>query len=404
MNPQTKICVIGAAGYIGLPLAAFLAKAGYYVIGVDVNSAKINKLSKGICTLDEKGMDKLFRDAFESKRLIFTDKPEPAEIFIIAVPTPLNADTNTADLEYIETALTSTIPLLRKGNLIILESTIPPFTCRNVVKNRVEEETQFGVPHDIMVAHCPERGYPGNLVYEFVHNDRIIGGMSLESTKSAVTVYKSFVKGAIRETNDVTAEIVKLAENSFRDVNIAYANELKLITDRLNIDVEEVIELANLHPRVNILKPGIGVGGHCISIDPWFLWESAPDVSKIIPMAREINNLMPEVTAKEIYSHVKGISSPKILILGKSYKPDVTDIRESPALYVVEILRGMSSQILIKFIDPLVDDLKSFSLEEEVKGMDLLVILVPHTMILQQLRNNYDSILKALKTPKILQY
>jgi UDP-N-acetyl-D-mannosaminuronic acid dehydrogenase len=300
--------------------------------------------------------------------------------------------------------LTSFLPVLQKGNLIILESTVPPFTCRNIIKRRIEEETTFKVTRDIMVAHCPERAFPGNLLHELIYNDRVIGGMSQESTQLAVTVYKSFVKGNIKETDDLTAEIVKLAENTYRDVNIAFANELKLIANKVQFNVQEVIELANLHPRVNILNPGIGVGGHCIAIDPWFLWESAPDVSKMIPTARKINNSMPEVTANEIYSHVKGLSSPKLLILGKSYKPDVKDIRESPALNVVDFLRRMDSNLQLSFIDPLVDNLSSFSLEEEVHGMDLLVILVPHKIILEQLRNNYESILKSLKIPKILQY
>lgn len=395
---------MGAAGYIGLPFATLLAKSGYDVLGVDIDKLKIEKLNKGYCTLDEEGMKELFNDSFNSNRLKFAEKPDYSDIFIIAVPTPLNVNNNTADLSYVEKALTSILPFLKKDNLIILESTILPFTCRDFIKRIIEENTVFKVPTDIFIAHCPERAFPGNLIYELIHNDRIIGGMSQKSSKLAVGVYKSFVKGKMIETDDVTAETVKLAENTYRDVNIAYANELKLISEKLRINVQEVIELANLHPRVNILNPGIGVGGHCIAIDPWFLWESAPNISKIIPTARKINNSMPEVTAKQILNHVKDIPSPKLLIIGKSYKPNVKDIRESPALQVVDILRGMDTKLQINFIDPLVDDLKSFSLEEEARGMDMLVILVPHTIILQDLRTNNESILRVLKTPKILQF
>ncbi len=404
MIKKKKICVIGSAGYIGLPLAVLLAQAGHDVLGVDINNEKIQKLSNGICTLEEKGMDELYQKVYQTSRLRFSSNPELSDVYIIAVPTPLEKKTKAADLSFIESALSTIIPLLREGNLVILESTIPPLTCRNIVKKRIERETKYNTLGKILIAHCPERAFPGNLLFEFTNNDRIIGGVTKDATKLASEIYGSFSKGKIHLTDDVTAESVKLAENTYRDINIAYANELKLIFDNLNINVKDVIKLANFHPRVNILNPGIGVGGHCIAIDPWFLWKSSPNVSKMIPTARKVNNFMPEFTANQILNHIKKISSKNILIVGKSYKPDVNDKRESPALEVVKIIEEKNPEIRIKFIDPLTDNLKSFSLLEEAKDMDMLIILVSHSVIKHQLQKNYESIVKVMRMPEIIQF
>ena len=408
-STQLKICVIGAAGYIGLPLSCFLANSGYQVIGVDINEEKIKKLSQGICTLQEKNFSEVFEKAWSTKRITFKLTPDYADVFIIAVPTPLDKQNTKADLSFVNSALKSILPFLRKGNLIILESTVPPLTCQTLIKPVIEKNTTFKVPEDILVAHCPERAFPGNLVQEFIHNDRIIGGMNKKSAEMAAEIYKSFVKGKLLLTDDVTAETVKLAENTYRDINIAYANELKMICEQIGVNVDTVINLANLHPRVNILNPGIGVGGHCIPIDPWFLWQVAPNVSTLIPTAREINEKMVYYIVNHLSGKIQKLIEqtnqiPNVLLVGKAYKPNVEDTRESPALKIISLLKKRFSSDIVKFesVDPLVDNINPFSLKEYAKDKDLLVILVAHHPIVKEMEAYRQEILKVMRTPNII--
>jgi UDP-N-acetyl-D-mannosaminuronic acid dehydrogenase len=402
IQEQEKICIVGL-GYIGLPLSVFLAEKGYKVTGIDIDKEKISLLREGNCTLPEASFLKHFMAAINSNNLDFQESPIPSEVFIIAFPTPLIHETHKADLSFVTTALDSIIPHLMHSNLVILESTVPPFTCQNLIKEMIEKNTSFSVPQDILVAHCPERAYPGNLVQEFINNDRIIGGISPSSSKKAQKIYASFVKGKIFLTTDLIAETVKLAENTYRDVNIAYANELKLICDQLKIDTKEVMSLTNLHPRVDILQNGIGVGGHCVPIDPWFLWEKYPEISQLIPVARNINDNMPVYVAEKIIKMIPSDKSdPKIVLLGKTYKPEVMDTRESPALKIINIIKSRCPNVDIRSFDPKVDEGSISEIDILIESSDLLVILVPHQNIIQHVKKNTQYIQKRMRTPNII--
>ena len=399
---KKSICVIGL-GYIGLPLATFLAEAGYKVQGVDIDHKKIKQLKKGNSDLNEKDFLDHFRRAMKSSNLSFAIEPSEAEIFIVAVQTPLIEESKSADLFYVETAIKSILKILKPGDLVIIESTMPPFTCRNVVVPLIDNNPQAKVKSkDILLAHTPERAFPGNLIYELLHNDRIIGGMTVEAGELAEEIYSSFVKGNIFITDDVTAEMVKLAENTYRDINIAYANELQVICKELKMDVKEIIKLANNHPRVNILSPGIGVGGHCIPIDPWFIWQVAPEKARLIKVAREINDYVPQEVAQEISESANQISDPTIICIGKSYKPNVADTRESPALKVIEHLKRLNFKV--KAYDPWVDSTEEFKLVDLVTGADILVILVEHDIVQEQLEHDFDKIKQVMRTPTILRF
>ncbi len=399
---RAKICIIGL-GYIGLPLSVFLAENGYLVLGVDINKDRISRLKEGKPLIGEQGFLKHFKTAINSKRLSFQTKPEPSDIFFIAVQTPFNSKLRKADLSFIKNALNSILPHLSASNIIILESTVPPFTCRKIIKTIVEKQTQFKVPEDILVAYCPERAYPGNLVHEFLNNDRIIGGMSSFSTEKAYNIYSSFVKGQIFLTDDITAEIVKLAENAFRDINIAFANELRFICDSVGVDHKKVVNLANYHPRVQIHQSGIGVGGHCIPIDPWFLWEINPSISRLIPLARGINDSMPEyITEKIIHLIPSNIADPKVVIIGKTYKPNVGDTRESPALKIIKLVTEMRNDAEIIAVDPYVDELSVPQIDHLVESSDLLVVLVPHQEVIQYIKKNEKKLKRKMRTPNFI--
>ena len=332
--------------------------------------------------------------------LVARTTPCSGDVFVIAVPTPVDPLKKVCDMGPVESALESIIPHLRKGNLIILESTVPPMTCRRVVQRLVEKRTKFKVPRDILVAHCPERILPGDIFQEIIHNDRLIGGMDPRSTKAAAAIYATFVKGQLHETDDVSAELSKLMENTYRDVNIALANEFAQICELLGADVRKVIGFANKHPRVKILSPGIGVGGHCIPIDPWFLKEVAPYNSKLITMARLVNDEMPHRVAEKIRRAVADVESPRIVALGATYKKNCEDKREAPACEIVELLKqdGFS----VAHYDPLVPKLGFSSVAKVAKGADLIVVLVCHDSIKQELTRHRGAVERVMRTKRIL--
>jgi len=370
-----KICVIGL-GYIGLPTASILATHGFEVVGVDINSEIVKILNDGGTHIEEPGLHTLVEAAIKSGKLKVATEPEPADIFIIAVPTPITEEKK-ADLSYIKSAAKSIAPLICKDNLVILESTSPPGTCKDILEP-IFKSFNLKVGKDYYLAHCPERVLPGYTLKELIQNDRIIGGIDKKSAEKAAQFYKVFIEGDINITDSTTAEMVKLIENTYRDVNIALANELAKICEKLGIDAWEVIRLANLHPRVNLHTPGPGVGGHCIAVDPWFIVEKCPDDTKIITLSRKINDSMPEYTVARIREIVEGIDNPKITVLGVAYKGNIDDTRESPALKILQDL----DKIGIKYsvYDPHVREFnyELSSLKEAFEGADCAVILTNH--------------------------
>jgi len=373
-----KICVIGL-GYIGLPTACILSSKGLKVVGVDVNQRLVDDLNHGHIDTPEPGLADLANTTIKSGNFIAKMSPEKADALMICVPTPLTDD-HKADLTYVKNAAESILPHLRKGNLVILESTVPPGTTKEILKP-ILEESGLKIGNELYLAYCPERVLPGNILKELIENDRIIGGINSESAESARKTYQSFVKGEIYLTDATTAEMVKLVENSFRDVNIAFANELSRICGKLNLNIWKVIELANKHPRVNILRPGPGVGGHCIAVDPLFIVEKAPEEAELIKTARCVNDSIPDYIVEKIERAVKEkkIKKPVIACLGITYKAGTGDLRGSPALKIVRRLREKG--YTVRACDPYIKNFTEFPLfplEEVVKGGDCVVLLVDH--------------------------
>lgn len=388
---KPKIVVIGT-GYVGLPAALMWAKSGLTVVGVDINENIVKAINDQTLLLNERELDELLRDSLVRENLQASTIPVEGDIFVIAVPTPVHDLKKVADLAYVKDAIKSIAPKLKKGNLVIIESTIPPLTTKSFAKDLIEELTVFKVPEDIFLAHCPERILPGDIFKEIVWNDRLIGGVNEASAEYAAYAYSFFVKGSLYKTSDTVAELSKLMENTYRDVNIALANEFAMICEDLEVDVKEVVNFANKHPRVNILNPGIGVGGHCIPIDPWFLKEVAPYNSRLINMARIINDEMPSRIAGKIRAAVNKITDPRILTLGATYKRNCEDIRESPAMHIIKELRKDGYNVTA--CDPLVPDMQYESLPALIKEADLVVILVNHDIIaaeINSLTNKTDS-------------
>jgi UDP-N-acetyl-D-mannosaminuronic acid dehydrogenase len=371
-----KICVVGL-GYIGLPTACLFAKHGYDVLGVEINIRTIEKIKNNSFDSPEVGLKELVQETVKSEKLKISNKPEKADAFIICVETPLNEKATVCDLSYVKSAAVSIIPFLEKGNTVILESTVPPGTTKNVLLPALEN-SGLKAGKDFYLAHCPERLLPGSLLNEIINNDRVIGGIDEKSSAIAKELYSSFVKGKIFITDATTAELSKLMENTYRDINIALANEFALVCDKLGINVWEAIELANKHPRVNIHSPGPGVGGHCIPKDPWLIFESHPDGVKIIKTAREINDFMPKYVVEMIKKSTKDIKNPKISLLGVSYKANVDDIRESPSTKIIKLL--IESGYTFNAHDPHVKDYKFelHNLEDTVKDADCIVVCVDH--------------------------
>ncbi|EAJ8324329.1 UDP-N-acetyl-D-mannosamine dehydrogenase, partial [Campylobacter jejuni] len=392
MNQFNKVCVIGL-GYIGLPTAAIFASRKIKVIGVDINQNIVDIINKGKIHIVEPGLDILVHMVVNDGYLKATTLPEEADAFIIAVPTPFKGDNHEPNLDYIEMASKAIAKVLKKGNLVILESTSPVGTTEQMAKWLAEERSDLSFPHqcgevsDIKIAHCPERVLPGQVIRELVENDRIIGGMTQKCAEYAIRLYKIFVQGECIMTNARTAEMTKLTENSFRDLNIAFANELSILCDKLDINVWELIKLANRHPRVNILQPGCGVGGHCIAVDPWFIVYQNPNEAKIIKTAREVNDNKPNFVVQKIKKKIKDILGPKIACLGLAFKPDIDDLRESPALdIVIKLASENASQILV--VEPNIKQLplklqnkrniKLVCLSQALDEADVVAVLVRH--------------------------
>lgn len=381
------LSIIGL-GYIGIPTAVFFANNGIVVQGFDINEKIVSLLNSGKINIVEPGLEEMVASAVQKGNLIADTKIKPADAFIISVPTPFKEGYE-PDLSYIESAVKSIATVIEKGNLVILESTSPVGTTEQVAKWLQEFRPELNIldteDSDVYVAYCPERMIPGN-VFELVENDRIIGGINEKSTQKACELYSVIAKGELLKTNSRAAEMSKLTENSYRDVNIAFANELSIICDKLGIDVQELIGLANHHPRVNILQPGCGVGGHCIAVDPWFIISRTPDEAKLIKQAREVNDYKPQFVIEKVENAVKelGLSNPKITCFGLAFKPNIDDLRESPAVQICKNLAEKFETVSavepnIKVLPKKLEDkgVQLISLEDGLKS-DVLVMLVEH--------------------------
>ena len=401
-NKNSTISIIGL-GYIGLPTAAIFASRNIKVIGVDVNQHAVDIINRGEIHIVEPDLDTVVRSAVANGYLCATTKPEPADAFLIAVPTPFTkgaTGSNYPDLDYIKAASLSIAPVLKRGDLVILESTSPVGATEQMADWLAQARPDLSFPQthqelsDIRIAHCPERVLPGRVLHELVHNDRVIGGMTPLCSEAAVRLYKLFVRGECVTTTARTAEMCKLVENSFRDVNIAFANELSIVCGKFGIDVWELIRLANLHPRVDILQPGPGVGGHCIAVDPWFIVSAAPDEAKLIRTAREVNDSKPSRVIGEINATIDRFltNAPEkpavdltIACYGLTFKRDIDDLRESPALHIVETICSQHrGPILV--VEPNISQLPQTIVNASLVDIlyastkaDIHVLLVDHT-------------------------
>lgn len=404
------ISMIGL-GYIGLPTATLFASRKKHVIGVDINQHAVDTVNQGRIHIVEPELDILVRAAVIEGYLRATTKPKPADAFLIAVPTPFT-DGHKPDTSYIEAAARAIAPVLEKGNLVILESTSPVGTTEKLAGWLADARPDLSFPQqaaeaaDIQIAYCPERVLPGRVVHELVANDRVIGGMTRTATYMAAALYKTFVQGELVATNARTAEMCKLTENAFRDVNIAFANELSIICDKLDINVWELISLANRHPRVSILQPGAGVGGHCIAVDPWFIVDTSPNEARIIRTAREVNDHKPEWVLEKVKIAIADVLSSrpgatmadiKVACLGLAFKPDIDDLRESPALEITESIAKLGCQVLA--VEPNIDalpetlavpNLALVPLDEALATADVLCVLVKHRPFVETATNIRD--------------
>jgi UDP-N-acetyl-D-mannosaminuronic acid dehydrogenase len=391
-----KLCVMGL-GYIGLPTAVMFAKHGVQVHGVDINEKVVEMLNNKELHIEEPGLPEMLAEVIDNGSLTVSTKPEKADAFIIAVPTPVNPDL-TSNVDYVRSATEMILPYIERENLVILESTVPPKTVEDVMIP-ILEQSGLKIGEELYIAHSPERVLPGRLFEELVTNDRIVGGINEKSSQLTVDLYKRFVKGTIHVTDTTTAEMVKLMENTYRDINIAYANELARIAEKLGFDVWEAIELANCHPRVNIHKPGPGVGGHCIAVDPYFIIDKAPQESKLITLARKINSETPKKVVENIKEIVKEIQNPKIAVLGLAFKGNIDDMRESASLEIIHELKESGFNLSIH--DPYVKadlDGKVNTVEEAAKEADLLVILTDHDVYK---KIDLRAVKEAMKSPII---
>ncbi len=400
---DTRVAVIGL-GQVGLPTALLLCNAGFSVLGVDIDAEKVERIGQGQMPVLEEGLLRIAGEPSVSSNLRTAMIPSSADIFVVAVGTPVEPQTNAPDLSLLWDALDSLTPHLRAGNLVIVESTVPPGTCRRQIMPRISAQRpdlKFG--DSLFLAHCPERVWPSNTIDEMVNNPRIIGATCSESGRLAKQFYAQFVKGELRVTDDLTAELCKVVENSFRDVNIAFANEIASVAEELGVDSGELIELANMHPRVNILRPGIGVGGHCIPVDPWFIVDACSQPCRMIRAAREVNDSKPQQVAEKVASQLRQFGGNRIAVVGLAYKPNVADMRGSPALRIVELLREMGYEVIAK--DPLVPGYDGYtSLEHLTRGADCLLVLVPHDCVVQELNTHRADILRGMRHAMILEF
>ena len=373
-------------GYIGLPTAALFTRNHCEVVGVDINEQIVENLNKGIIHIEEPGISDIIKNAVKNKVYTASLTPQKADAFIITVPTPYIVENYSCDLSYVITACETIIPYIEKGNTIIIESTIAPMSTDETIKP-IFEKAGFTIGKDLYLAHCPERVLPGRIIEELIHNDRIIGGVTPECAVKASEVYGQFVEGDLMLTEAKTAELSKCMENTFRDVNIALANELAKICAEIGVNALDVIEMANKHPRVNLHSPGPGVGGHCLAIDPYFIYAKAPETAKIIKLARDTNNSMPDFVCEYVN---KIISEGKIAVFGVSYKGNTGDDRESPAY---EIIAKLSTNYEIAIHDPHIENPNFVSFEEAVKDANLILVLCDH----DEFKNmDYDYINKNM--------
>jgi UDP-N-acetyl-D-mannosaminuronic acid dehydrogenase len=372
-----KLCTIGL-GYIGLPTSIMFAKHNVEVVGVDVRPEVINSLNNGLIHIEEPGLQEALEEVLKIGTFKAALKPEDADAFIIAVPTPNNDDLyKSCDLSFVLSGVKSVLPYLKKGNVLIVESTIAPRSMDDYVKPLVEE-AGFVVGKDIFLVHCPERVLPGQILHELIYNNRIVGGVTPECTEAGAMVYSTFVKGEIIKTNARTAEMSKLMENTFRDVNIALANELTKVCTELEINALDVIEMANKHPRVNLHTPGPGVGGHCLAVDPYFIVAKAPEQAKLINLARSINTSMPEFVVENVNRLMENVNGKTVTVFGLTYKGNVDDIRESPAMEILHMLEAQG-EYNVRAYDPHVTaDFVIEDIQEAVSGSDLIVVLTDH--------------------------
>lgn len=386
---RKKVCIIGL-GYIGLPTAALLANNGYTIHGVDINEHVVNTINKGEIHIVEPDLDEYVKNAVTKGNLIAALKPTEADVFIIAVPTPFHEGYK-PNIDYVLNATQSIAPFVKPGNIVILESTSPVGTTQKMLEVLANEGVDVS---SIFAAYCPERVLPGKIMKELVENDRIVGGINDESTQEVVSFYKTFVQGNVLATNAKTAEMCKLTENSYRDVNIAFANELSMICDEAGINVWELISLANRHPRVNILQPGAGVGGHCIAVDPWFIVADFPKYAKLIQCGREVNDFKTKWVVEKIKNaalqfQLEHQRKPIVACLGLAFKPDIDDLRESPAVEIAQHLKQEKLEIVC--VEPNVESHKNLplvTLEYATANADIICYLVKHSSFLN---NNFSG-------------
>ena len=382
---MSRVCVVGL-GYMGLPMAAILAKAGHEVVGVDINPKVVERVNAGVCPFAEVGMPELIAEAHASGRLKAVLEPEAAEVFILSLPTPVDHHSHEADMSYVEAGARSIAGVLQGGELVVLESTSPIGATRTNVK-AVIEALRPELAGKIEYVFCPERAIPGNTLYEMVNNDRLVGGLTPEATRRGVELYGTFCKGALLKATTEEAEMVKLVENASRDAQLAFCNELHMVCDRLGMDFFKVVDLANHHPRVNIYKPNsAGVGGHCIAVDPWFIINSAPDITPVMKAVRGVNDAKPHWVVEKVKGlRVEGIKGlrdgalPVVACLGLAYKPDVDDLRESPGITVVEEL--VKAGFDVRVVEPHLESwsMPLYGLEEAIEAADVVVTLVGHS-------------------------
>lgn len=378
-RPQATrtVCVVGL-GYIGLPTASLLCSRGYQVRGVDLSSHVVDTINGGNIHIVEPDLDVMVRSAVTAGQLQASREVGPADIFLIAVPTPIDGD-RSPDMRAVESAAEAIAPHLKKGDLVILESTSPVGTTEDRVA-RILAESGLEIGQDVFVAYCPERVLPGRILTELVENDRVVGGVNQRSTDKAIDFYETFVRGEVIGTDSRTAEMVKLTENSFRDANIAFANELSMICANQGISVWNLIRLANRHPRVNILQPGPGVGGHCIAVDPWFIVDAEPERAKLIRTSREVNESKPAWVVDRVRRATETVKNPVVACLGLAFKADVDDVRDSPAVEIAEAIdRDLGVPLLV--VEPNLEahpDFELFSVEDALAQANIVLVLTDH--------------------------
>ena len=384
-----KINVIGL-GYIGLPTAVMLASSGAEVVGVDIKKEIVEKINKGICPLQEPLLEPLLKEVIIKKKLTVSLQPTTADVYIIAVPTPnYNHKNKSCNLNYVKNAIRSIIPYLKSSNTVIIESTIPPNTTKDIIKPMFEDKG-FIIGKTLFLAHSPERVLPGQIIKELINNNRVVGGITEKCSTRASEVYNLFSQGEITKTTSEVAEMSKLIENTYRDLNIAFANELIKVCNKLKINGLNVLQIANKHPRVNILNPGSGVGGHCLAVDPYFILEKSE--SKIINISREINNSMPLYVVSLVKGLLNNVLNKTITIFGITYKPNVPDLRESPSLLIVDLLQKENYKV--KIYDPYVKKDNYYNEEDALFNSDLLLCLVGHKEFLKLDFKKLDKLMK----------